>query len=85
MRIQILYFAQLRERFGKAGETLDLPDDVLTVADLIAHLVARGGVWRDELGKAAALRIALNQEMVATDTALTDAAEVAVFRPVTGG
>lgn len=85
MRIQILYFAQLRERFGQTGESLDLPADVLTVADLIAHLAARGGVWQEELAKGAALRIALNQEMVTENTALTDGAEVAVFRPVTGG
>ena len=55
------------------------------VADLIAHLAARGGVWQEELAKGAALRIALNQEMVTENTALTDGAEVAVFRPVTGG
>ena len=85
MRIQMLYFAQLRERFGQAGETLDLPASVLTVADLLAHLAARGGVWQEELSRSAALRIAVNQEMAATDMALTDAAEVALFRPVTGG
>ena len=85
MRIQLLYFAQLRERFGQAGESLDLPADVVTVADLIAHLAARGGVWREEFTRAAALRIALNHEMVPEDCALAEGAEVAVFRPVTGG
>lgn len=85
MRIELLYFAQLRERFGMRGESLDVPDSVSTVADLVAHLAARGGIWQEELCKAAALRIALNQEMVATDAPLIDAAEVAIFRPVTGG
>jgi len=85
MQIQLLYFAQLRERFGRAGEALDLPADVVTVADLISHLAARGGVWQEELARAAALRIALNHEMVPADCALVDAAEVAIFRPVTGG
>ena len=85
MRIHLLYFAQLRERFGQAGETLDLPENVVTVADLIAHLAARGGVWHEALARAAALRIALNHEMVPADCALVDAAEVAIFRPVTGG
>ena len=85
MRIQLLYFAQLRERFGQAGESLDLPADVVTVADLIAHLAARGGVWQEEFARAAALRVALNHEMVLTDCLLVDAAEVAIFRPVTGG
>ena len=85
MRIQLLYFAQLRERFGQAGELLDLPADVVTVADMIAHLAARGGVWQEEFARAAALRVALNHEMVLTDCLLVDAAEVAIFRPVTGG
>ena len=85
MRIQLLYFAQLRERFGQAGETMDLPANVITVADLIAHLAARGGVWQEEFARAAALRIALNHEMVPADCALVDSAEVAIFRPVTGG
>lgn len=85
MRIHLLYFAQLRERLGQTGESLDLPADVATVADLIAHLAARGGVWREEFTRAAALRIALNHEMVPADCALVESAEVAVFRPVTGG
>ncbi len=85
MRIQLLYFAQLRERFGQAGESLDLPADVLTVTDLISHLASRGGVWQEEFARAAALRVALNHEMVQADCALIDAAEVAFFRPVTGG
>lgn len=85
MRIHLLYFAQLRERFGQSGETLDLPANVVTVSDLIEHLAARGGVWQEEFARTAALRIALNQEMVPADCALADAAEVAIFRPVTGG
>jgi len=85
MRIRLLYFAQLRERLGQAGESLDIPADVVNVTDLIAHLAARGGVWQEEFTRAAALRIALNHEMVPADCALVEAAEVAIFRPVTGG
>lgn len=85
MRIELLYFAQLRERFGMSGESLDVPDTVATVADLVSHLAARGGIWQEELSRAAALRIALNQEMVGVEAPLIDAAEVAIFRPVTGG
>ena len=38
MNLQLLYFAQLREKFGRAHETLEAPASVHTVADLIAHL-----------------------------------------------
>ena len=50
-----------------------------------AHLRARGGVWAEELGAGRAFRVAVNQSIVALDTALPDNAEVAIFPPVTGG
>ncbi|MHB0974609.1 MAG: MoaD/ThiS family protein [Thiobacillus sp.] len=83
MTLRVLYFARLRERFGAAGETLDFAG--ATAADLVAHLRARGGVWAEELGAGRAFRVAVNQSIVALDTALPDNAEVAIFPPVTGG
>ncbi len=85
MHLKVLYFAQLRERFGLAEEALSVPESVVTVADLIDHLGTRGGVWLETFASGAAFRVAMNQEMVALDATLTDGAEVALFRPVTGG
>ena len=85
MRLKVLYFAQLREKFGLAEESVQAPDSVRTVADLMRHLGARGGVWQETLGGQFAFRVAMNQEMVSQQTALLDGAEVAIFRPVTGG
>jgi len=85
MRLKVLYFAQLRERFGLAEESLQTPDSVMTVADLIKHLGTRGGVWLETFAGDAAFRVAMNQDMVTLDTVLKDGAEVAIFRPVTGG
>ena len=85
MNLQLLYFAQLREKFGIAQETIQAPASVQTVADLIAHLASRGGIWQETFSGAQAFRVALNQDMVALTTALTEGAEVAIFRPVTGG
>ena len=85
MRLKVLYFAQLRERFGLAEESLQTPDSVLTIADLISHLSTRGGVWLETFAGGTAFRVAMNQDMVTLDTALKDDAEVAIFRPVTGG
>ena len=85
MHLKVLYFAQLRERFGLAEEALSVPESVVTVADLIHHLGTRGGVWLETFASGAAFRVAMNQEMVALDATLTDGAEVALFRPVTGG
>jgi len=85
MRLKVLYFAQLREKFGLAEESVQAPDSVRTVADLMQHLGARGGVWQETLGGQYAFRVAMNQEMVPQQTALIEGAEVAIFRPVTGG
>ncbi len=85
MHLKVLYFAQLREKFGLAEEALQAPDSVRTVADLMQHLGARGGVWQETLGGQYAFRVAMNQEMVSQETALLEGAEVAIFRPVTGG
>jgi molybdopterin converting factor subunit 1 len=83
MKMHVLYFARLRERFGVADEHVEF--DGTTVADLIANLRARGGVWAEELGGGRAFRVAVDQEIVGLDAPLHDAAELAVFPPVTGG
>lgn len=85
MHLKVLYFAQLREIFGLAEEAVDTPDNVQTVADLMQHLAKRGGVWQETLGGQYAFRVAMNQEMVSQQAALLEGAEVAIFRPVTGG
>ena len=83
MKLRVLYFARLRERFGVAEETLEFAG--ITAADLVAALQARGGVWAEELAAGRAFRVAVNQDIVRFDAALPDHAEVAIFPPVTGG
>ena len=83
MKLRVLYFARLRERFGLAEESVEFSG--ATAADLVAQLQARGGVWAEELGAGRAFRVAVNQDIVALDAALPDRAEVAIFPAVTGG
>ena len=83
MKLRVLYFARLRERFGVAEETLDFGG--ATAGELVAHLQARGGVWAEELAEGRAFRVALDHDIVALDARLRDDAEVAIFPPVTGG
>ncbi len=84
MTVRILYFAGLRETLGAASEDLALPVGVVTSGALLAHLAARGGAWAT-LSQAKNLRMAVNQDMAAEDTAVQDGDEVAFFPPVTGG
>ncbi|HMM47531.1 MAG TPA: molybdopterin converting factor subunit 1 [Thiobacillaceae bacterium] len=83
MKLRILYFARLRERFGVGEETLDF--DGATVGELVAHLQARDGVWAEELAEGRLFRVAVDHDVVALDAGLKDDSEVAIFPPVTGG
>jgi molybdopterin synthase sulfur carrier subunit len=85
MKIELRFFASLREALGRDHEQADLPAEVQTVADLRLWLAARGEPWASALGSKRAVRAALDQTMVGPGTALYDGAEVAFFPPVTGG
>ena len=81
----VLYFAWVRQKIGRGEETLTLPPDVKTVADLVAHLKSRGDGYGEAFADPARLRVAINQDHVGFDAPLGDGDEVAFFPPVTGG
>jgi sulfur-carrier protein len=83
MKIQLRYFASLREALG-AAETVEMPSGA-TVAALRDALLTRGGAHAQALARGRAVRCALNQTMVDETALLVDGAEVAFFPPVTGG
>ncbi|MCF8708426.1 molybdopterin converting factor subunit 1 [Rhizorhapis sp. SPR117] len=84
-RIDILYFAWVREQIGSGGETIDHPGKEVLVRDIVAMLAARGGGYAEALADPTRLRAALDQNFVSTDTPIGDARELAIFPPVTGG
>jgi len=83
LRIQVRYFASLREALG-AGEVLHVPAGT-TVGALRDQLVAQGGEHARCLARGRAVRSALDQAMADDGAPLRDGAEVAFFPPVTGG
>jgi molybdopterin synthase sulfur carrier subunit len=84
MKLDILYFAWVRERIGEAGETLET--SAQTVAELLAELRTREERYALALSDTDALRIAVDQELVEDlDMPLAGAREVAIFPPMTGG
>lgn len=85
MKVKVLYFASLREQLGRAGEELELPEDVATLGALRTYLMARGGAWGAALADGRRLRAAVNQDMAAPEARLRAGDEVAFFPPVTGG
>jgi molybdopterin synthase sulfur carrier subunit len=85
MKIDLKYFASVREALGTAGETVEVPDSIATVGDVRAWLRVRGGIWADTLAEGRALRMACNHVMTDAGTRITERCEVAFFPPVTGG
>ena len=85
MKIQLRFFAALREKLGVSQESIDISDDIETIDDLKNYLCKRNTLWSEVLAGNQVIRCALNQVMVDSSTALSDGAEVAFFPPVTGG
>lgn len=83
--MHILYFAWVREKIGKDGESVVPPTGVTTVAALIDWLKTLSAGHADALADASRLRVAVDQKFVGFDAGVEGAAEVAIFPPVTGG
>jgi molybdopterin synthase sulfur carrier subunit len=83
MRVQVRYFASLREALG-AFESVDVPAGS-TLGALRDGLLARGGEHARCLARGRAVRCALDQVMADDAALLHEGAEVAFFPPVTGG
>lgn len=91
--VQILFFAQFRERLNTAKLEWALDIDqmsqmptarVMTVDELRQKLMQRGPIWAECLGKGKQM-VAINQVLVNGDALVKPGDEVAFFPPVTGG
>lgn len=81
---RLLYFAWVRERMGKPTESLAIPSQVTTVAQLLDHLRQQGEPYASALADHH-LRVAVNQVYARPEDPVTDSAEIAIFPPVSGG
>jgi molybdopterin synthase catalytic subunit len=81
MRIQVLYFAVLRERIGARDEMLELPDGTEVGAALDA-LAARHPAIAQLRGR---FRAAVNEAFAGEHDALRDGDQLALIPPVAGG
>ena len=83
MKVNVKYFASIRESVGTGSEQLQT--SAATLGALRDELIARGGAHAQSLARGRAVRVALNQVMSGEDAALSEGSEVAFFPPVTGG
>jgi molybdopterin synthase sulfur carrier subunit len=79
--LDILYFGSLREAIGRDVERVEPPSHVLTVADLIAWLAGRGGVYEGAFADPSRIRAALGCEYAGPQESVFGARDVALFPP----
>jgi molybdopterin synthase sulfur carrier subunit len=84
-KVQIRYFAWVREKVGLDTEDVDLPANIATVADLVGWLKQRGPQYGEAFARPQVVRAALDKVHVKPTAPLGTAREIAFFPPVTGG
>ena len=85
MTVKLLYFAWVREKVGRVEETVELPVNIATVADVMTWLKTRGPEFASAFERAEVIRTAINQQHVKASASVEGAREIAFFPPVTGG
>ena len=83
--MRVLYFAWVKEKVGVTEEEIEPPDGVVTIAQLIDWLKARGPEFADAFAKSEVIRAAIDRIHVRHDAKIAGAREIAFFPPVTGG
>lgn len=83
--VEVIYFAWVREKTGRARETVAVPPHVGTVAELMAWLRCRGPGYAEAFANPAAVRAAIDRAHVKPGASIGAAREIAFFPPVTGG
>jgi molybdopterin synthase sulfur carrier subunit len=83
--VKLCYFAWVRERIGKADETIELPAELTTIGELITFLKTRGPEYEAAFARPEVVRAAIDRAHVKPTAAIAGAQEIAFFPPVTGG
>jgi molybdopterin synthase catalytic subunit/molybdopterin converting factor small subunit len=81
MKIGVLIFGVLQERLGRAGETIELPEEA-RVRDVLLYYVRENPRLEEMVPS---LAISVNREYSGLDRALREGDEVALLPPVSGG
>ena len=83
MKVNLKYFASIREAIGQGSEQVET--SAATLAALRDELLAASPAHAAALARGKAVRMALNQVMRDEAAVISDGCEVAFFPPVTGG
>jgi sulfur-carrier protein len=83
--MKLKYFAWVRERIGKAEESVEPPPGVRTIGELIDWLARRDEAYAHAFEKPQVIRAAIDHAHVKSDATIAGAREIAFFPPMTGG
>jgi molybdopterin synthase sulfur carrier subunit len=83
--VKVVYFAWVRERMGRASETVGVPADITTAGAFVDWLATVSEQHAYALERPEVIRIALDQVHADRDEPLGETREVALFPPMTGG
>jgi molybdopterin synthase sulfur carrier subunit len=83
MKVNIKYFASIREALGQSSETRDTR--AKTVSALRDELLALSPAHAQALSRDKPVRMALDQTLCDESSQLQEGCELAFFPPVTGG
>lgn len=83
--MKVFYFAWLRERLNRAGDEVNPPANVVTVAELVDWLCARDDALALAMSNRAIFRYSLDARIVPPTTEIGPARALAILPPMTGG
>jgi len=81
MRVQVLFFGQLKDLTGRSSESLPLAERA-TLSDVLQHYADK---FPDIRKLSSSLALSINREYASPDAPLRDGDEVAMLPPVSGG
>jgi MoaE-MoaD fusion protein len=81
MRVQVLFFGQLKDLTGRSSESLPLAERA-TLSDVLQHYADK---FPDIRKLSSSLALSINREYATQDAPLKDGDEVALLPPVSGG
>ena len=84
MKIELLYFGRPAEILHTKRESVEMPDKLTTLGELLAWLRLRGEDWAHELAQSR-VRCAINQEFSDLSARINPHDEIAIFSPISGG
>ena len=82
--MKIIFFAKVRELIGKEEENITLPENVVTINDMVSFLKEYNKIYYNVFENYDFL-VACDEELVDMDYKISKTKEIAIFPPVTGG